>query len=124
MNDIHAPHHDELRGEGRQAGQLVGREAEMERIRAFLAAARTDGTALLVTGEPGVGKTGLLNAASEAASAEGMRVLRAAGVEFETGTSFAGLNQVFLPLLGALPRLAAVHRNALNVALGFADGPP
>jgi len=42
MNDIHAPHHDERRGEGRQAGHLVGREAEMERIRAFLAAARTD----------------------------------------------------------------------------------
>jgi len=39
------------------AGHLVGRESEMERIRAFLAAARTDGEALLVTGEPGVGKT-------------------------------------------------------------------
>ena len=116
--------HDEWRGEGRQATHLFGRELEMDRIRSFLAAARTEGTALLVTGEPGVGKTGLLNAASEAASADGMRVLRAAGVEFEARTSFSGLNQVFLPLLGALPQLAAVHRNALNVALGFADGPP
>src|SRR6266850_6046939 len=124
MNDIHAPHHDELRGEGRQADQLVGREAEMERIRAFLAAARTDGEALLVTGEPGVGKTGLLNVASEAASASGMRILRAAGVEFEAGTSFSGLNQLLLPLLGALPQLRAVHRDALNVALGFGDGAP
>ena len=41
----------------------------MGRIRAFLAAARTDGGALLVTGEPGVGKTDLMDAASEAASA-------------------------------------------------------
>ena len=111
-------------GENRQAGQLVGRETEMERIRAFLAAARTDGGALLVTGEPGVGKTGLLNAASEAASASGMRILRGAGVEFEAGTSFSGLNQLLLPLLGALPQLRAVHRDALNVALGFGDGAP
>jgi DNA-binding CsgD family transcriptional regulator len=124
MNDIHAPQHDERRGDGREAGELVGRESEMERVRAFLAAARTDGGALLVTGEPGVGKTLLLNAATEAASAVGMRVLRAAGVQFEAETSFSGLHLVLLPLLGELPQLAAVHRNALNVALGFGDGPP
>ena len=124
MNDTHAPQHDERRGDGRQAGHLVGREVEMDRIRAFLASARTDGGALLVTGEPGVGKTGLLNAAAEAAAAAGMRILRAAGVEFEAGTSFSGLNQLLLPLLGALPQLPAVHRDALNVALGFGDGAP
>jgi DNA-binding CsgD family transcriptional regulator len=96
----------------------------MERIRAFLAAARTDGAALLVTGEPGVGKSVLLNAATETtASAGGMRILRAAGVQFEAETSFSGLNQVLLPLIGELPQLAAVHRNALNVALGFGEGP-
>jgi DNA-binding CsgD family transcriptional regulator len=115
--------HERL-GDGSQAGQLVGRASEMDRIREFLATARTDGGALLVTGEPGVGKTGLLNAASEAALAAGMRVLRAAGVEFEAGTSFSGLNQALLPLLGALPQLPAVHRDALNVALGFGDGAP
>ena len=94
----------------------------MDRIRLFLATATTEGGALLVTGEPGVGKTGLLNAASEAASAAGTRILRAAGVEFEAGTSFSGLNQLLLPLLDALPQLPAVHRDALNVALGFGDG--
>ena len=124
MNDVHAPQHGERHGDGRQAGRLVGRESEMDRIRAFLATARTDGGALLVSGEPGVGKTVLLDAASEAASAGGMRILRAAGVEFEAETSFSGLNQVLLPLLGALPQLPAVHRDALNVALGFGDGPP
>lgn len=107
---------------GGRADQLIGREPEMDRIRLFLATATTEGGALLVTGEPGVGKTGLLNAASEAASAAGMRILRAAGVEFEAGTSFSGLNQLLLPLLDALPQLPAVHRDALNVALGFGDG--
>src|ERR687886_1976249 len=124
MNDVHAPQHGERHGDGRQAGRLVGREPEMNRIRAFLATARTDGGALLISGEPGVGKTVLLDAASEAASAGGMRILRAAGVEFEAETSFSGLNQVLLPLLGALPQLPAVHRDALNVALGFGDGAP
>jgi len=79
---------------------------------------------MLVTGEPGVGKTVLLKAASEAASAAGTRVLRAAGVEFEAGMSFSGLNQVLLPLLTEVSKLAAVHRDALNVALGFIDGAP
>ena len=124
MKDIKVLEHYEPLSRGRHAGQLVGRESEMERIHAFLAAARTDGGALLVTGEPGVGKTVLLNAASQAASALGMRVLRAAGVEFEAGTSFSGLNQVLVPHLDALPQLQAVHRDALNVALGFGEGTP
>jgi len=104
--------------------QLVGRESEMNRIRAFLATAGTNGGALLVTGEPGVGKTVLLDATVEAASDLGIRILRAGGVEFEADTSFSGLNQLLLPLLGGLAELPAVHRNALNVALGFGDGPP
>jgi DNA-binding CsgD family transcriptional regulator len=124
VNDNDAPPHGERGGDSRDAGQLVGRESVMERIRAFLAAARAHGEALLVTGEPGVGKTVLLDTASEAAAALGMRILRAAGVQFEAGTSFSGLNQVLLPLLGALPQLPAAHRNALNIALGFGNGPP
>ena len=66
----------------------------------------------------------LLDVAAEAASADATRVIRAAGVEFEAGTSFSGLNQVLLPLLDALPQLPAVHRDALNVALGFGEGAP
>jgi DNA-binding CsgD family transcriptional regulator len=124
MSDIDAPEHGEPYGDGRRAGQLIGRELEMDRVRSFLATARREGGALLVTGEPGVGKTEILNAASEAASAANMRLIRAAGVEFEAETSFSVLNQVLLPLLGELPQLPAVHRDALNVALGFGDGAP
>src|SRR5262249_19410938 len=105
MNDTNPPGHGEQRGDSRQAAQLVGRAAEMARIRAFLAGARSDGgAALLVTGEPGVGKTALLDAASEAASAADSLILRAAGVEFEAGMSFSGLNQVLLPLLAEVPK--------------------
>src|SRR5688572_10452076 len=107
MNDRqewHQPRPDDSR-----IGQLVGRHVEMERIGEFLSATQSDGGALLVTGEPGVGKTGILNAAAQAASDVDMRILRAAGVEFEAGTSFFSLNQLLLPLLEDLPKLAAIH---------------
>ena len=58
-----------------------------------MATARADGGALLVTGEPGVGKTVRLDAGSKAASAAGTRVLHAAGIQFVAGRIFLGLNQ-------------------------------
>ena len=45
--------------------------------------------ALLLSGEPGVGKTALLDAAARRASAAGVRVLRAAGAEFETDMTYS-----------------------------------
>jgi DNA-binding CsgD family transcriptional regulator len=124
MIDTHATPHDERQGDGRQARHLFGRDVEVGRIGAFLATAGTDGGTLLVTGAPGVGKTELLDVAAREALANATRVIRAAGVEFEAGTSFSALNQVLLPLLEALPQLPAVHRDALNVALGFGEGAP
>lgn len=104
------------------ADASVGRDLELARLRAFLTSTSVNGGALLLTGEPGVGKTWLLDQAATAAGADGTRVLRAAGIEFEAGMSYSGLNQLLLPLLGELPSLPAIHRDALNVALGFADG--
>ncbi len=124
MIETPVPKHDQRPGAGRPADHLVGRDEEMDRLRAFLAAARTDGGALLVTGEPGIGKTELLDFAADVAAGAGTRILRAAGIEFEAGMSFSGLNQVLLPLLDELPQLPPVHRNALNVALGFGEGDP
>ncbi|WP_406275393.1 AAA family ATPase [Actinacidiphila glaucinigra] len=70
----------------------MGRAKELDRIRDFLGATGHD-RALLLSGPAGVGKTVLLGAVAEAASATGTRVLRAAGVEFEAGVSYSGLNQ-------------------------------
>ncbi|MEU6994915.1 hypothetical protein ABZ953_30175 [Streptomyces sp. NPDC046465] len=50
--------------------------------------------------------------------------MRAAGVEFESTVSFAGLHQVLRPLLTALGRLTDVYRRALSAALGLDDGAP
>ncbi|MCW2649523.1 MAG: LuxR-family transcriptional regulator [Mycobacterium sp.] len=65
----------------------------------------------------------LLDAAADMARSMGTCVLGVSGVEFEAGISFSALNQTLLPLLGDFAHLTVTHRNALNVALGFGDGP-
>jgi DNA-binding CsgD family transcriptional regulator len=125
-----ATHHltiSTLRDVGREqwsrAGVPVGRSDELALIRSFVGRTAIRGGVLLLSGEPGVGKTVLLDAAAEAASADGTRVLRAAGVEFEADVSFSGLHQVLFPLSGEFGRDGA-ERDVLSVALGLAAGPP
>jgi DNA-binding CsgD family transcriptional regulator len=103
---------------------LAGRDEDLGVIRVFLEQAPIGGAALLLTGEAGVGKTALLDAAHEMAAAAGIRVLRAAGAQFEADVSFSGLNQVLLPLGGELAELSTTYRGALKVALGLSAGPP
>jgi DNA replication protein DnaC len=77
---------------------LSGRAHELEVIDGFLDQASLAGAALVLRGEPGVGKTAFLNAASEAAGAAGMSVLRAEGVEFEADLTFSTLHQTLDPV--------------------------
>jgi DNA-binding NarL/FixJ family response regulator len=106
------------------SGSLVARGREVNVIAAFLDRAAVDGEALWFIGEPGVGKTVLLDAATEAAAEAGTRILRAAGAEFEADLAFSALNQLLSPIHGELERLRPVHRDALFRALGFSDGTP
>jgi DNA-binding CsgD family transcriptional regulator len=103
---------------------LVGRSCELAALTAFVERAGTRGEALLLLGEPGVGKTALLDAAARGAVEAGTLVLRAAGVQFEADLAFSGLHQVLLPLLDQFGRLEAVHGGALSAALGYAASPP
>ena len=107
-----------------QATALIGRDGELEILAGFLEQAAAEGGAFLLVGEPGAGKTALLDAAADAAEETGIQVLRAGGVEFEADLAYSGLNQVLLPVFGQFERLGATHRDALNVALGYGDGPP
>ena len=101
---------------------LVGREAERQAIRRLLAGARVgDGGVLVVVGEPGIGKTSLLD--DVRADVEGMRVLTARGVSAEREVAFSGLHQVCAPLLGLLEQLPPPQAEALGVALALASGP-
>jgi DNA-binding CsgD family transcriptional regulator len=106
------------------AEPLIGRDREVEFLRSFIDQSAAQGGALLLSGDAGLGKTELLDAAAAHAAAAGTRVLRAAGAEFEADLSFAALNQVLYPLLGGLEQLSALHGKALRVALGLSDGSP
>lgn len=99
---------------------LLGRDAERARIGALLQAARASRSgALVVRGEPGIGKTALLQDACEQAA--DMHVLTARGVESETNLPFAGLHQLTLPALHLIERLPSPQADGLRGALGLAD---
>jgi len=104
------------------ADLLVGRDHDLDRISGLLE--RGAGSALLLSGQPGVGKSAVLDSVARAAVQDGTRVLRATGAEFEADVSYSALNQILLPLHGALDRLGAPARKAMSVALGFGSGPP
>jgi len=103
---------------------LVGRDQELRLTASFLERAAAHGGTLLFTGEPGVGKTALLDAAEEAALAAGLQVLRAAGSEFGSRVSFSGLTQLLRPLWADLVLLSPLHRQALAAVAGDASEPP
>jgi DNA-binding CsgD family transcriptional regulator len=100
---------------------VIGREQELANLAGQLVGVRQGSScAVVVRGEAGVGKTTLLEAV--VASADGMRILRATGVESESELPFAGLHQLLAPLLdGALDTLMPPRRAALGAALGLAE---
>src|SRR5690349_18197134 len=83
------------------AGRLADRRAECAALDRLVEAVRTgQSRALVVHGEPGAGKTALLDYL--AGRAADCRVIRAAGVQSEMELAFAGLHQVCTPLLDRL----------------------
>jgi len=103
--------------------QLLGRQRERAVLDRVLEAARDGhGGVLAVYGEPGVGKTALLDYAIEAAP--GFRVARTVGVEGEMELPFAALHQLCSPSLDLMERLPDPQRDAFEVALGLSAGRP
>src|SRR3954470_18365579 len=97
---------------------LLGRRRECRTLDWLLEAVRGgESRALVVRGEPGVGKTALLQYALDSAS--GMRVVRAVGVESEMELAFAGLQQLCAPMLDRLERLPGPQQDALATAFGL-----
>src|SRR3954468_3026373 len=101
---------------------LLGRRSETETLDRLLEAVRAgESRALAIHGDPGVGKTALLEYVVEHAT--GCRVARAAGVQAEMELAFAGLHQLCAPMLDRLDRLPAPQRDALGAAYGLSAGP-
>src|SRR2546421_3285276 len=106
---------------GRPA-ELTGRRSERDVLDRLIEAVRAgESQALVVRGEPGVGKTALLDYIVEQAS--GCRVVRAAGIQSEMELAFAGLHQLCAPMLDRLERLPVPQRDALRTAFGVSHGP-
>ena len=106
---------------GGRAAELVGRRSECEALNGLIEAVRAgQSRALVVRGEPGVGKTALLEYVVERAS--DWNVARAAGVQAEMELAFAGLHQLLAPALDRVERLPVPQRDALRTALGLAPG--
>jgi hypothetical protein len=106
---------------GRVSG-LMNRRSECAVLDQLVNAVRADGSRVLVVrGEPGVGKSALLDYLARGAS--DCRVMRATGVESEMELAFAGLHQLLSPVLDLLDRLPVPQREALRTAFGLSAGP-
>ena len=102
--------------------EIVGREVELSSLRAFVEQDDGRSAALVLEGEPGIGKSTLWLAGVEQARARGLRVLATRPSEAERGLAHAGLGDLFEDALDdVLPSLAPPRRRALEVALLLED---
>ena len=102
-----------------EAQPLIGRLEEQGLLRSLLDEVPTHGQALVLHGEPGIGKSRLLLEAVRTARTRGMTVLTTTGVQSETHLPFAGLHQLFRPVRERAAELPEVHRTALDAAFGL-----
>ncbi|MEU9484074.1 AAA family ATPase [Streptomyces decoyicus] len=104
--------------------ELFGRDdelAEIDRVLGGVTASRSG--LLLLHGEPGCGRSALLEHAGRRARGMGATVVTARGAEAEFPFAFAGLHQLLLPLLPALPALPPAQADALSGALRLSYAP-
>ncbi|MFF4490725.1 BREX system ATP-binding domain-containing protein [Streptomyces sp. NPDC001544] len=113
-------------GQGGGDTSLVGRRRERAVLARALDGARagTGGSATVLRGDAGIGKTTLLDWTAARAAEQGFTVLRAGACEAEAGIAFGVLHQVLRPLLEGPRVLPRPQRHALEQALGLREGLP
>ncbi|MDT5047307.1 MAG: hypothetical protein QOD88_2241 [Mycobacterium sp.] len=97
---------------------LVGREGELASLQALLDDIRAGGASLVIYGDPGIGKSALVDEFGRLARARGVKVARTVGMPAEQAMAFAGLHRLLRPYLAHAPSLPAPQRNALDAAFG------
>ena len=105
-------------GSGRD---VIGRDSEVHALDALLDRLPAHGGAVVLRGEPGIGKSTLLEHVRDRATALGASTLSASGVEAEAQLAFAGLHQLLFPIVGLGSRLPDSERMALDAAFGIRD---
>ena len=107
----------------RRAAPLRGRNSEAGALGRIVEAVRAgESRVLVIRGEPGVGKTVLLDLLATQAS--DCQIVRALGVQSEMELAFAGLHQLCVPMLDRLDRLPVPQREALQTAFGLISAGP
>jgi predicted ATPase len=100
--------------------ELLDRRAERRTLDELVQALRGgESRALVIHGEPGAGKTALLDYVVD--HAPGCRVERIAGFQSETELPFAAVHQLCAPFLDRLERLPARQRDALRISFGLSE---
>ena len=111
----------------RASSSLVGRDAELAQIDSLVAQMTQRGGTIRIAGDPGIGKSVLLQAGTELAIARGYTALTVRGTESEAHLAFAALHQLLKPILNRTHVLPIGHRGALMSAFGLTepgDTPP
>ncbi|HXW80368.1 MAG TPA: AAA family ATPase, partial [Acidimicrobiales bacterium] len=101
---------------------LLGRERELQLLAGLVAGGGSD-RAVLLLGDPGIGKSALLAAAASTARQDGHCVLETSGVEVEAQIPYAALHQLLRPAEAVFASLPNTLRDALWTAFGMRDGP-
>jgi DNA-binding CsgD family transcriptional regulator len=99
--------------------ELIEREQESAVLDALVDRVRDGGGAVVVRGEPGIGKSALLQRVRRRAEAQGIRPLITVGVESEAEFAYAGLHQLLRLVIGTLAQLPESQRQTLEAALGL-----
>jgi hypothetical protein len=102
---------------------LYGREGDIARIQDLLNRVHHNGAALMISGEPGIGKSSLLELSQRLAEASGMHVLVLCGVPSESRLPYGALHQALAAILEAANALPALQRFALQAAFGLSENP-
>jgi DNA-binding CsgD family transcriptional regulator len=115
---------DLLDGSPDDIGVMVGRHHERRLLGGLIDSLKVGGGAAAIYGEPGMGKTSLLNFIADRANRSGAQVLTARGIESEAVLPYAAVTDLLLPLQEHFATLPAIQRDALEVCLALSAGPP
>ncbi|MGW8654996.1 AAA family ATPase, partial [Nocardia salmonicida] len=104
---------------------LIGRDRYLSMLRNLLErAVAGNGSAMVLRGQAGIGKSALLSNIRQLATDQGLTVVSAVGVENEAGLPFAALHQLLRPLESEVAKLPVSHQHTLRAAFGQEDGSP
>lgn len=104
------------------AQPVIGREREMAVLRDALRDVADGGSAFVVDGEAGIGKSSLVAEAIASANARGVRTITTTGTMAESAEPYAALHMLLYPLRAGIADLPGPQRRALDVAFGVENG--